>query len=156
MKKQNQVPNKKGRTTKNRRQQKPPTLPRGKPCVSTGDLDWDIAEYEEAEREGRFVTVELTEMQDLQSKQFEHFGLKEFLAIALNSQLTALNGTTPLTITAYFRQPPAGATLRRPKILALCGPGPGGVDPPWMKRLRAQISRELRRRGSNVDRRTER
>jgi hypothetical protein len=151
MKKQNQASPKNRRTSKNRAQQKPrphgaTTLPRLKPGVHTGELVWDIAEYEQAERDGRFVTVELTEMQDLQSKATERFGLQEFLSIALHEQLMSLRGTTPLTITTYFRQPPAGKNRRLPKILALRGPGPGGVDKAWMKRLRAKIAAELKRR----------
>ena len=149
MKKQNQAPSRKGKTTEKSAQQKPrshnATLPRIKPRVYTGALAWDIAEYERAERECRFVTVELTEMQDLQLRACEHSNFKEFLAIALNSQLMALKETTPLTITTYFREPPEG-NKRIQKILALRGLGPGGVDFVWMRRLRAQIAAELRRR----------
>jgi hypothetical protein len=80
MKKQNQASTKNRRTTKKRAQQEPPLpsptairlrdvgplIPRSNPFVKTGELRWDIGEFETAERNCRFVAVEVTEAQMLQ------------------------------------------------------------------------------------------
>jgi hypothetical protein len=147
MKKQNQVPNKKGRTTKKTAQQKRPAKTQVKPCrVHTGHLVWDIGEFQQAEANGRFVTVGMTEMQALQLKRFPDFGLKEFLAVATHSQLAALREATPLCQTMFFKEPSCDAA-RPPQILALIGPGPAGKIDASMKRSRAVLAAELKRRG---------
>jgi len=160
MKKRNQAPTKKGRTTKKSAQQQPrlpsptairlrevgPKLELSQPSVKTGPLVWDIWEFQAAERNLRFATIELTVMQNLQLKA-NGFELREFLRIATNSQLWALKGTAPLTLTEYFIGGPDAPKKQPSKILALRGRGPGGVDQAWMRHSRSQIAAELRRRG---------
>lgn len=147
MKKQNQASTKKAKTVKNSAQPKQRRRDaRHLPCrVHIGPLVWSLGEYEQAERDGRFVTVGLTEMQAAQLAQYSGWKLKQFLPLATDSQLTALRRTTPLCLVEFFKVHPRD-TKRLPQIVALRGRGPGGADHAWMRRLRAQIAGEIKRR----------
>src|SRR3954470_14522380 len=72
------------------------------PRVYTGPLCWSRDEFEKAVRDGRFITVELTEMQNLQLRG--SYSLRKFLRIATHDQMEALRGTTPLCITLSIKR----------------------------------------------------
>jgi hypothetical protein len=116
------------------------------PRVYTGPLAWDKDEFEKAARDGRFITVELTEMQNLQLRG--SYNLRKFLRIATHEQMEALRGSKPICITVSLRTENCAATSP-PKILAMWGPGPGGVTNAMMRRNASYVEAELTRRGMN-------
>lgn len=131
MKKQNQAPAKKARTSRKPAQPKPRRL-----RIHTGPLVWDESEYLEAYRAGRFVTVQLGV-----GEQCGPFTFTQFLPRATNDQLADLWNAVPLCWT-FFED-----GSRPPQLLALRGTGPGGKPIPSQKRFQRLLMKELSSRG---------
>jgi hypothetical protein len=111
--------------------------------IHTGSLVWDESEFEAAHKSGRFVIVDLTRAQWAKLSKTPSFTFMDFLPMALNRQLVALQGAAPLYWTVFQSSRPA-------QITALRGPGPRGRDSRWRKMLRAMIRVELAVRQGKV------